>query len=341
MHDFNHLAFAYDKPEATARFKASPDDFRVDEILGFELTGVGEHQFLRIEKRGLNTEELVKSVSKAVKKPIKNISYAGLKDRQALTTQWLSVHCPGEEIIDADQLQGSGWRVIETTRHLKKLKKGALEGNKFSLILRDLTGRDEVEVRLQKVKAAGVPNYFGAQRFGHHGQNILKAEEVLLKQVKVKDHFLRGIYYSAARSFLFNKILSERVINHCWDKALAGDVMQLSGSNSVFSINTLDDVILSRVENHDISPAAPLWGRGAERVALDALLIQQTALRGFETWCDALEQHGLERSYRAQILQVNHMDWDWQATHLHLSFNLTAGAYATSVLRELLDVISS
>ena len=122
MFDVNAYAYAYGKPKSTATFKASPDDFRVDEQLAFELSGAGEHLFLRIEKRGLNTEELVRSLARCLNKPVKSISYAGLKDRQALTTQWISVHCPGENIVNAELLHGNGWRVIESNRHLKKLK---------------------------------------------------------------------------------------------------------------------------------------------------------------------------------------------------------------------------
>jgi tRNA pseudouridine13 synthase len=143
MFDMNTLSYAYGKPQVLARFKACEDDFKVDEILGFALSGLGEHQFLRIEKRGLNTEELVKRVARALDKSIKQISYAGLKDRNAVTTQWLSVHCPGETIANVNELIGDGWRVIESGRHLKKLKVGGLIGkdrarNNFPFLLKSV-----------------------------------------------------------------------------------------------------------------------------------------------------------------------------------------------------------
>ena len=339
MFDLDNLTYAYGKPKTTATFKASPEDFKVDELLAFELSGEGEHLFLRIEKRGLNTEELVRSLAKCLRKPVKSISYAGLKDRQALTTQWLSVHCPGEEIVDAGLMEGNGWRVIEHGRHLKKLKKGGLSGNRFTLILRDMANTTGVEERLGLIQTGGVPNYFGAQRFGHHGQNIVKAEALLLNGVRVKDRFLRGMYYSAARSLLFNLILSERVAANHWNTALSGDVMQLAGTHSIFSIDVPDESIHARMATHDLSPTAPLWGKGDERMSLEALASQQKALHGYDAWCEALEQHGLERMYRALILQVPHLTWSWQDTHqLTLSFELVAGAYATSVLRELAQV---
>ena len=338
MFDVNELAFAYGRPEVSGVFKASADDFKVDEILGFELSGEGEHQFLRIEKRGLNTEELVKRLAICVGKPAKSISYAGLKDRQALTTQWLSVHCPGEIIPDANVLHGEGWRVIESNRHLKKLKTGALAGNKFTLVVRDIVDYDAVETRLGLIKDGGVPNYFGPQRFGHNGQNIARAEAVLLNGLRVKDRFLRGIYYSAARSFLYNRILSLRVASHTWNKAVSGDVMQLAGKHSIFPIVIPDDTIHARVESHDLSSASLLWGKGDTLVSAEALTFQQDALHGFESWCTALESHGLERAYRAHVLRVDNLLWQWQDGELTLSFELTAGAYATSVLRELITL---
>jgi len=341
MYDPVDLAFAYGAPIASGVFKASTDDFKVDERLGFELSGAGEHLFLRVEKRGLNTEELVKRLAMTLNKPVKSISYAGLKDRLALTTQWLSVHCPGEDIPDASSLEGNQWRVIQSGRHLKKLKKGGLESNLFTMVLRDLTHHEDIEHRLACIKAHGVPNYFGPQRFGHHGQNIQKAEDMLLKGKRVKDRFLRGLYYSTARSFLFNRILSERVAHRNWNRVIPGDVVQLAGTHSVFCATTPDHAMQERATNHDLSPASTLWGKGNELVRCDALIMQQTSLTDLEPWCRALEQHELIRAYRAHVLCAQHMTWVWQDANLVLSFELTAGSFATSVLRELIATLSA
>ncbi|MBA2711332.1 MAG: tRNA pseudouridine(13) synthase TruD [Tatlockia sp.] len=337
MYDLANLSFAYGKPQSTGLIKTSADDFKVDEVLGFELTGEGEHLFLLIEKIGINTEELVKALARTLGKSEKAISYAGLKDRQAQTTQWLCVHSPGEELEGLDNLEGNGWRVIKYSRHLKKLKTGALAANEFELVLRELTEKSEIENRLLKIQSKGVPNYFGTQRFGHEGQNIPKAEAMLLGGIKIKNRFLRGLYYSTARSLLFNKILSERVQSGNWDQALAGDIMQLAGKNSIFPIEIPDPLINERMNNFDLSPAAPLWGKGEERASLEALVIQDKALNPYEKWCQALEQHGLERAYRPLRLQVEGLNWNWPDEQtLILKFRLEAGSYATSVLRELI-----
>ncbi|MFZ4077799.1 MAG: tRNA pseudouridine(13) synthase TruD, partial [Legionellaceae bacterium] len=323
-------------PTASGLFKASTEDFKVDEVLGFELSGVGEHQFLRIEKRGLTTEELMKAISKCIEKPMKLISHAGLKDRQAVTTQWISIHCPGEAIKDIASLQGDRWRVIESKRHSKKLKIGGLQGNRFTLVIRNISSKDAMHERLLLIQKEGVPNYFGPQRFGHQGQNMTRAEDVLLKGARVKDRFLRGIYYSAARSYLFNRILSARVEQGTWNKALSGDVMQLAGTHSIFTIDTPDELILERITNHDVSPASVLWGKGESMVHSDALKVQEAALTDLEPWCKALVSHDLVRAYRAHVLYPEDLTWDWVDDVLTLTFSLTAGGYATSVLREMM-----
>ena len=341
MFDYTNFAFAYGKPLAKGSIKSAHDDFIVDEILGFEPGGEGEHLYLFIEKRGLNTEELVKQLALQVNCSIKDISYAGIKDRQAVTRQWLSIHCPGKNIPDAGSWAGSGWKVLFSKRHLKKLKKGTLSANAFQLVLRDIEqGTDDIEHRLLQIKQYGVPNYFGAQRFGYDGNNLVKAAQLLFDGVKVKNRFLRGIYYSAARSYLFNLMLSERIRQHSWNKALHGDVMQLAGTNSLFALEILDDLITERVSSFDISPAAPLWGLGAELSSGEALGVQKTALKDYQKWCEGLELHKLERSWRALILQVNELAWEWKEGNLLLSFQLAAGSYATSVVRELMNLSS-
>lgn len=304
--------------------------------MGFVPTGAGEHLFLRIKKQNLNTEDVAKQLARLLNKPSKLISYAGLKDKHAVTTQWFSIHCPGEDLPHADHLSGEGWQVIESTRHLKKLKNGGIARNQFTLMIRHIKARDELEQRLTLINTLGVPNYFGPQRFGHLGQNLIKAEKMLLHGFRVKDRFLRGIYYSTARSYLFNCILAKRVALQNWNKALSGDVLQLSGSHSIFPIEVPDETIHSRVATHDVSPASVLYGKGKELASLEALQIQQEVLHDFSSWCDALIAHGLEKAYRAHVLIPEQLQWKWAEDALTLSFLLPPGTFATSILRELI-----
>lgn len=325
----------YGIPKSTACFKQAPEDFQVNEFFAGQFSGEGEHIVLKIEKRGLTTEELIKSLARLINKPAKLISYAGLKDRQALTTQWISVHAPGEIIEGIGELAAPGWRVIEHTRHNKKLRPGFLTGNHFVMKLRDVSNPDDLIARIESVKKDGVPNYFGEQRFGRDGGNLLCAEELLVKGGKVKDRFLNGMYCSAARSWLYNLVLAQRVKASTWNVPLTGDVMQLNGSNSIFVIDAVDEEITRRIAEHDISPASPLPGKSKHKVQGAALQLVETVCADWQSWISGLERLGLEESWRANILWVDHFEYIIENQMVELSFTLPAGSYATVVLREL------
>lgn len=325
----------YGTPKSTACFKLSPEDFQVNEFFEGEFSGEGEHIVIKVEKRGLTTEELIKSLARLINKPVKLISYAGLKDRQALTTQWLSIHAPGEEIEGIETLEAPGWRVIESTRHNKKLRPGFLTGNHFIMTLRDISDEDDLVSRIEAVKASGVPNYFGEQRFGREGGNLIKAEEMLVQGRKVKDRFLKGMYCSAARSWLYNLILSKRVRNQTWNVPVAGDVMQLGGSNSIFVIDEVDEQIQQRIKERDISPASPLPGKGKNMVkGIAAELINEVYADSLPL-INGLIQFGVEEAWRSNVLYAERFEYTIKDKTAELSFTLPAGAYATVVLREL------
>ena len=328
-------ARVYGLPQSTAHFKYVPEDFQVNEFFDTPFSGQGEHILLRIEKSGLNTEEVVKSLASLINKPIKMISYAGLKDRQALTTQWLSVHAPGEEIPGIEQLSAPGWRVLECTRHHKKLKPGFLTGNQFVIRLRELTDEVAFLQRVEEIKKTGVPNYFGEQRFGHDAGNLRRAEEMLVQGRKVKDRFRKGMYCSAARSWIFNLILAHRVREQNWNTPLTGDVMQLSGSKSIFVIDEVQEELRQRIKEKDISPASPLPGKSKHKLQGEASVLIEKIYADWQSWLAGLERLGLEEAWRANILHVQQFGCVIQDQIAELSFNLPAGSYATAVLREL------
>lgn len=330
-------SYAYGAPLSTALFKSSPEDFQVDELFEGQFSGEGEHILLKIAKRGLTTEEVVKSMARMINKSPKLISYAGLKDRQALATQWLSVHAPGETISGIETLEASGWKVIESTRHNKKLRPGYLSGNRFKVSLREVTNPDSLLQRIERVKERGVPNYFGEQRFGREAGNLIKAEEMLVQKRKMKDRFLKGMYSSAARSWLFNLILSKRVQENCWNTAVTGDVMQLSGSHSIFCLDEVSAEIEQRLCEKDIAPASPLFGRGKNLATQEALAIINSVANDWQPWIQGLEAQGLELAWRANTLHVEQLELHLDKQCLELSFVLPAGAYATTLLRELVS----
>ena len=327
--------YVYDVPKSCARFKLLPEDFHVDELINGDFSGQGEHILLKIEKRGLTTEDVVKSLARQINKPARLISYAGLKDRQALSTQWLSIHAPGEEIDWIGSLEAPGWRVLEHTRHHKKLRPSFLAGNQFIVRLREVSKPDELFRRIEQVKVSGLPNYFGEQRFGQQAGNLLKAEELLVQDRKVKSQFLKGMYFSAARSWIFNLILAKRVKEHCWNTPLRGDVMQLQGSHSIFTINEIQDEIVQRIHDKDISPASPLPGKSKNLVKGTAQHIIHEIYEAWMPWILGLERQGLEEAWRANILHTKQLTYSLEDQTVKLSFMLPPGTYATVVLREL------
>jgi tRNA pseudouridine13 synthase len=326
------LNYAYGKPEASGHLKASPEDFAVDEILGFTLSGVGEHLFVQIEKTMLTTEEMATFIAKTLHLPFRAVSYAGLKDKYAITTQWFSLHLPGQADPNLEALNTNQSKVLQSMRHDKKLKIGALQGNRFTIRVSQFEGDKEALLdRVDRVKQTGIPNYFGTQRFGNQGGNLERARTLLFENKKVKSRHLRGLYLSAARSFLFNEIVSRRVQMQCWNKALSGDLMMLSGTNSVFAAEQVDEVLIERVASHDISPAAPLWGEGEERLTADAKVMQDDALEPWHDWLHALEAQRLRKSYRSMVLLPESFSFNDDV----FTFGLPKGSFATVVLREL------
>jgi len=329
--------YAYGAPPAKALFKSSPEDFKVNELFEGSFSGEGEHILLKIEKKGLNTEDVVKSLARLLNRPIKSISYAGLKDRQAITTQWLSIHAPGEEIEGIDLISETGWRVLEYTRHSKKLKPGFLSGNQFILRLKEVSDIDVLVQRIELIKTRGVPNYFGEQRFGRNAGNLYKAEQILVEGRKIKDRFLKGMYFSAARSWIFNSVLAKRVEENTWNIPINGDLMQLGGTHSVFSCSEVTDELNRRVIEKDISPTSPLPGKTKSLVSGDALELIQKVYEQWNPWILGLEKQGLEESWRANIIHPEQLEYSIEDRTVELTFNLPAGSYATTVLRELVS----
>lgn len=331
---------ALGEPTCHARIRANAEDFRVDEVLGFEPDGEGEHLMLHVRKRNRNTEQLARELARHAGIRARDVSYCGLKDRVAVTTQWFSLWLPGKADPDWTAIENDDLRILSQARHRRKLPRGALKANRFVIVLRDVDGeRAILESRLTVIRQQGVPNYFGEQRFGRHGDNLNKAL-TMFEGRKVKDRHLRGLYFSAARSYLFNQVLAARVAEGNWNQVLPGEACMLSGSRSFFVVESVDAEIVSRLEVNDISPSAPLWGRGETPCVDQAREQELGAMTGDEAFRQGLEQAGMKQERRATRLQVADLQWGWLAgkTGLELSFELGAGAYATVVLRELIAV---
>lgn len=336
-HPLPAWAHAFGPPPAAGVLRRCPEDFVVDEVLGFHPDGEGEHVLLWVRKRGANTDWVARQLARLAGVRPADVSYAGLKDRDAVTSQWFSLRLAGAAEPDWSALAVDGVEVLEAVRHRRKLRRGALEGNRFQITVRDLQGeRGTVAARLQAMAARGVPNYFGPQRFGRGGGNLEQAEALFAGRLRERNRSRRGIYLSAARSFLFNQVLSQRVEAGNWDAVLDGEALILAGSRSFFVAETADAETARRVADNDIHPSGPLWGRGEPPVQGAVRLLEEEALAPYPLFREGLEAAGMKQERRALRLPVSGLEWGFEDDDaLRLRFFLPAGAFATSVVREV------
>lgn len=328
-------AHLIDKPQAG--FRQLTQDFQVEEELGFQLSGSGEHVWLKIEKTGLNTIDVARLIAEKTATRIQDIGYAGLKDRQAVTRQWFSVKSAAD-LVEAD-LARPGINILEIQRNARKLRRGSHRGNAFRITLRNIAVDSSwIESVCGTLKTLGVPNYFGPQRFGHGGNNIARAEGLFNGKLTKLPRFQRGIVLSAARSFLFNQVLAARVSEGSWDQYLPGDLMALAGSSSVFKAQEGDQAIAQRLVTLDIHPTGPLWGKGDLASAGQVKSLELGIIEKYAVLSRGLDAAGLKQERRAlRLVPENLQIQPAGEEELVVEFSLPTGAFATSVLREMVS----
>lgn len=313
MKEFSlEFPLAYGALTASATFRAQPEDFQVDEDLGYTPSGLGEHVFLHVCKRGENTAWVAGKIAELANVNVNDIGYCGRKDRHAVTAQWFSVYLPKAPEPDWAQLNSSTIQVLSVARHQHKLRRGEHQQNHFVIRLRDveMADRDQLQERIETVFSSGVPNYFGEQRFGIAGNNLHEAEAILVQGKRHRDKQKRGLMLSAARSYLFNQVLASRVTANNWTLVMEGEVSE--------------------------RPSGPLWGRGRPLVSGALAEFEQSVLADWSEWCNGLEHAGLLQERRSLQLFARNAKYEWSGNDLVLSFSLVAGEFATSVLHELI-----
>ncbi|MCM8912201.1 tRNA pseudouridine(13) synthase TruD [Pseudomonas inefficax] len=330
------------EPLGTAVLKAVAEDFQVDEVLDIPLSGQGEHLWLWVEKRDLNTEEAARRLARAAGVPVRTISYAGLKDRQALTRQWFSLHLPGKADPDLSRAEDASLRVLKQVRHQRKLQRGAHSANGFTLRLTALAADHQaVDARLEQLKQHGVPNYFGTQRFGHGGGNVHDALDWAARKALPEQRNVRSRLLSAGRSYLFNQVLAARVADGSWARAKVGDLLAFTTSRSFFPAGE-SECSDPRLAILDLHPTGPLWGAGdspatgSSAQQEDAIAARQPAL------CQWLALAGMDHERRILRLPIGDLTWHYpEPDILQLEFVLPAGCFATVVVREVVDLVSA
>ncbi|WP_392553172.1 tRNA pseudouridine(13) synthase TruD [Orbus wheelerorum] len=334
------LEYLYGEPAVKGLYKQSDADFFVKEDLGYELDGEGEHVFINIQKQNCNTLFVAEQLAKFAGISPKLVGYAGLKDRNAITEQWFGLHIPGKLTPDFSLFTLDGCKILQVKRHTKKLRIGNLKGNFFSLVLRDVDNQAEAEQRLNFIQASGVPNYFGEQRFGKNNNNITQAMLWAKGEISVKDRKKRSFYLSAARSAIFNGIVSKRIKQKLNTTVLCGDILQLVDRGSWFVAEQLElETLQQRVMNNELNITAPMLGDNGPQTKDEALSFEQQYIdNNWSEFLTLFKQERMETSRRSSLLRPKNINWTWQDSKtLQVEFWLPAGSYATAVLRELIS----
>lgn len=323
---------AHGAPLAAVQLRSTPEDFRVDEVLGFAADGAGEHLLLRVRKRDANTAWVAAALARAAGCAPGAVGYAGLKDRRALCTQWFSVPRPRDG-RDLSALAGAGYEVLEAHAHRRKLPRGALAGNRFDIRLCAAAASgaalaQRLGARLERIAARGVPNYFGPQRFGHDGRNL---EAAAGRGSRLE----RGLRLSAARSALFNAITAARVAQDTWEQLQAGDLANIDGGGSLFAVEAADPQLQARCARLEIHPTGALWGAGPPPSGARVHELECTVAAQLPRERALCEAAGLHQERRSLRLRVEELEWLPEAQALRLRFFLRRGSFATAVLREL------
>lgn len=323
-------------PKQTALLKAECADFVVKEQLGYDMSGDGEFVAVKVRKTDCNTLFVGEQLAKFAGIFARNMSYAGLKDRKAVTEQWFSLQMPGQPTPDFSQFSLEGVEILDVTRHQRKIRIGSLQGNHFEILLRNAEETDELKVRLGFLAKNGFPNYFTEQRFGRDGNNLTQALRWANGEIKVKDRNKRSFYLSAARSEIFNLIVSKRMELNLAQQILVGDVLQLNGSHSWFVVDESEDLaqLQQRLAQQDVLLTAPLIGE-EEKSAVDfehEIFAQHQALFAL------MRQERMKAARRPILMHPQYFQWQFEPNGLHLQFALPAGSYATALIRELVNI---
>ncbi|OOF88926.1 tRNA pseudouridine(13) synthase TruD [Rodentibacter ratti] len=322
-------------PKSTALLKQQCADFVVKEDLGYEMSGEGEFVALKVRKTGCNTLFVGEKLAKFAGVSERNMGYAGLKDRQAITEQWFCLQMPGQDTPDFSRFELEGVEILAVTRHHRKIRTGSLQGNHFEILLRDTQETDELKARLNFVENVGFPNYFTEQRFGRDGHNLTQALRWAKGEIKVKDRKKRSFYLSAARSEIFNLVVAARIEQDLAQQVLPNDIVQLNGSHSWFKADETEDLaaLQVRLNQQDILLTAPLIGEEN----LVASEIENTIVEQHNAFSPLMKQEKMKAARRPLLMRAQDFQWQFVEEGLKLFFYLPAGSYATALIRELVN----
>ncbi len=325
------------EPPLIGVYRATPEDFRVDEVPAYLPEGEGDHLFVRFEKTGLDTPQAVRRIASVLGVDPKNAGWAGLKDRHAVTRQWASFLFGDPAKLEGAEIEGV--RVLEAARHRNKLRTGHLSANRFELVVRcdEVAGLEEAQRRLGDLERRGVPAYYGEQRFGRDGHNLVAARRWLVEGGKApRDRFRRKLYVSTLQASIFNDLLAARVTEGTMDDVVPGDLLRKEDTGGLFASERTEDD-RPRAARFEVSATGPMFGARMRWPEGEAAEREEAALREAGLTRADLERfrssgEGTRRPYR---FKLGDPAIEPVPDGIRLCFTLPSGAYATVVLREL------
>jgi tRNA pseudouridine13 synthase len=343
-----------DLPGTGGRIKTEPEDFEVEEVPAYPPCGQGDFLYLWVEKRSMGAEYFVRQLARRLDIPPGEVGTAGLKDRHAVTRQMVSVPAGVESRLG--QVDGDGIRLLKVDRHTNKLKPGHLHGNRFRVLIRDADAQagERLVPLLERLRRDGLPNFYGPQRFGRDGETVRLGLAMLLplgrgqettpqrgettpqREKKVRNPFLRKLALSAAQSVLFNHYLARRMADGMFRRVLPGDVMAKWPFGGLF---VAEDVAReqARFDARETVTAGPLFGRKTFAAAREAAEREATVLQECRVTPQSFHGFGklLQGTRRHNLIYVDDLQAEVEATGVRLRFTLPAGSYATVLLREI------
>jgi tRNA pseudouridine13 synthase len=329
-----------DLPGIGGRIKSRPEDFEVEEVPAYQPSGAGDFLFLWVEKRAIGAEFFTREIARRLALPLGEVGTAGLKDRHAVTRQMVSVPASAEPLLP--QLDGGGIRLMSVGRHGNKLRPGHLHGNRFHILVRDAdpAAAERLPVLLDHLRRLGLPNFYGPQRFGRGGETVRLGFQLLRGErptPRPPGTFLRKLALSAAQSALFNYWLACRFRDGLLRQVLPGDPMAKWPFGGLF---IAEDVAReqARLDAREIIPAGPIYGRklfpargeaaGREAAALHEAGLTAESFQGFGKLLAGTRRHA--------FVYLDDLAGSVEPEAVRLTFTLSAGSYATVLLREVM-----
>jgi tRNA pseudouridine13 synthase len=327
-------------PPIGGRIKDTTEDFRVEEIPLYGPSGEGQHVYVRLTRQSMTTRDVEERLASIFDLKHRAIGYAGKKDKRAVTTQTFSLDLPSIDLDEVrDRLQAEeNFDIVWVERHRNKIKQGHLIGNKFTVVVSDLDvtteeALDRASEISAQLKAHGLPNFYGEQRFGNEGDNAERGLDIIKGREREGRRWLRRLLTNAYQSELFNRWLARRIESDRFDTLLAGDVAKKTDTGGLFDVEDVE-AERPRFRRRDITYTGPMYGSELWWASDEAGALERQVFEASDVTVDELDDAGLRGSRRRAAIFLDDIEIDEHPRGLEFVFSLPKGAYATVLIRE-------